>query len=53
MIRGETYAREGVEKQNKPIDSGKTRCESCLCGRRGERGDARGEGTGPFVIRGT
>lgn len=31
IIRGETYAREGVEEQNKPIDSGKTRMSSRVC----------------------
>jgi hypothetical protein len=48
-MRGETYAREGVGEQNKPIDSGKTLGESCWCGRRGERGDIRGETTAPFA----
>src|SRR5260370_13879858 len=49
IMRGETDAREGVGEQNKPSDSGKTRGESCWCGRRGERGDIRGETTDPFA----
>jgi catechol 2,3-dioxygenase-like lactoylglutathione lyase family enzyme len=48
-----SFALEGVEEQNKPIDSGETLCESCLCGRRSKRGDIRGEATGSLVIRDT